>query len=177
MLEIVGFWLILWYNNIRDVYMVNLVIGLRLVLYMVNVKRWLSLFLLIIMMPLIGGYIRILTGIMGRIHINESLKKVIVLSVTVMLGGLILEWGYVTAFIYFFGGVTGAVVLGVYVFLILRSGIWILLWSYVMLGSFIGDSYKLLGVGVLPLMVFFVKICRSYILLWMVMVYAMYNLL
>jgi len=38
MLEIVRFWLVLWYNNIRDVYMVNLIIGLRLVLYLVNVK-------------------------------------------------------------------------------------------------------------------------------------------
>lgn len=68
-----------------------------------------------------------LTGMIGGIHINESLKKVMVLLVVVMLGRVVLEWGYVTAFIYFCGGVTGTVVLGVYVFLMLRSGMWSLL--------------------------------------------------
>jgi len=33
----------------------------------------------------------------------------------------------VTAFMYFSGGVTGAIVLGVYVFLMMSSGIWILI--------------------------------------------------
>ncbi|MBP94372.1 hypothetical protein CMK18_00290 [Candidatus Poribacteria bacterium] len=161
----------------RDVYMVNLIIGLGLVLYLVNVKGWLSLFLLIMMIPLIGGYMRILTGLIGGIHINESIKKLIVLLVTVMLGGVILEIGYVTAFMYFFGGVTRTVILGVYVFMIIGVRIWVIVWSYVILGNFIGDNYKLLRIGILPLVVFFVKICGSYILLWIVMVYSMYNLL
>jgi len=71
--------------------MVNLVIGLGLVLYLVNVKRWLSLFLIMIMIPLIGGYIRILTGIIGGININESVKKGIVIMVVVVLRGIVLE--------------------------------------------------------------------------------------
>merc|ERR1712203_1190115 len=107
----------------RDVYMVNLIIGLRLVLFLVNVKRWLSLFLLMIIIPLIRGYIRILTGLIGGIHINESVKKLITLRAVVMLGGIILEWRYVSAFIYFFGRVTRAVVLRVYVFMIIGVGI------------------------------------------------------
>lgn len=82
-----------------------------------------------------------------------------------------------TAFMYFFGGVTGTVVLGVYVFLMLSSRIWVILWSYTVLRNFIRDNYKLLRVRVLPLVVFFVKVCRSYILLWIVIVYAMYNML
>merc|ERR1719220_315622 len=71
-------------------------------------------------MPLIRGYMRILTGLMGGVHINESVKKLITLRAVVMLGGIILEWRYVSAFIYFFGGVTRTVVLGVYVFMIIR---------------------------------------------------------
>lgn len=149
----------------RDVYIVNLVIRLGLVLYMVNVKGWLSLFLLMIMIPLMRGYMRILTGMMRGIHINESLKKLMVLLTVTILRGLVVEIGYVTAFMYFFRGVTGTVVLGVYVFLMLRSGMWLLLWSYVILGNFIRDNYKLLGVRVLPFVVFFVKICGSYTLL------------
>jgi len=71
----------------------------------------------------------------------------------------------VSAFMYFFGGVTGAVILGVYVFITIRSGMWIGLWAYVFLGSFIGDNYKILRLGLLPLVIFFVKVCRSYTLL------------
>lgn len=107
----------------RDVYMVNLIIRLGLVLFLVNVKGWLSLFLLMMMIPLIRGYIRMLTGLMRGIHINESVKKVMVLRAVIILGGIILEWGYVSAFIYFFGGVTRAVVLRVYVFMMIRVGI------------------------------------------------------
>jgi hypothetical protein len=70
---------------------VNLIIGLGLVLFLVNVKGWLSLFLLMIIIPLIGGYMRILTGLIGGIHINESVKKLITLRAVVMLGGVILE--------------------------------------------------------------------------------------
>merc|ERR1712088_1153492 len=98
-------------------------------------------------MPLIGGYIRMLTGLMGGIHINESVKKLVTLRAVVILGGIILEWGYVSAFMYFFGGVTRAVVLGVYVFIIIRIRMWLVIWSYVLLGNFIGDNYKILGLG------------------------------
>merc|ERR1712088_673484 len=101
----------------------------------------LSLFLLMMMIPLIRGYIRMLTGLIGGIHINESVKKLVTLGAVVMLGGIVLEWRYVSAFIYFFGRVTGAVVLRVYVFMIIRIRIWILIWSYVLLGNFIGDNY------------------------------------
>lgn len=161
----------------RDVYMVNLIIGLRLVLFLVNVKGWLSLFLLMMIIPLMRGYIRMLTRLIGGIHINESVKKLITLRAVVILGGIILEWRYVSAFMYFFGRVTGAVVLGVYVFIIIGIGMWVVIWSYVLLGSFIRDNYKILGLGVLPLVVFFVKVCGSYVLLWIVIVYSMYNLL
>merc|ERR1719220_1123605 len=73
-------------------------------------------------MPLIRGYIRILTGLIGRIHINESVKKLVTLRAIVMLRGIILEWRYVSAFMYFFGRVTRTVVLGVYVFIIIGIG-------------------------------------------------------
>merc|ERR1719220_104178 len=116
-------------------------------------------------MPLIGGYMRMLTGLMGGIHINESVKKLITLRVVVILGGIILEWGYVSAFIYFFRGVTRAVVLRVYVFIIIGVRIWVVIWSYVLLGNFIRDNYKILRLGILPLVVFFVKVCGSYVLL------------
>merc|ERR1719220_386629 len=78
-------------------------------------------------MPLMRRYIRILTRLMGGIHINESVKKLVTLGAVVMLGGIILEWRYVSAFIYFFRGVTRTVVLGVFVFMIIRVGMWVLI--------------------------------------------------
>merc|ERR1719220_2532009 len=73
-------------------------------------------------MPLIRGYMRILNGLMGGIHINESVKKLVTLRAVVMLGGIILEWRYVSAFIYFFRRVTGTVALRVYVFIMIGIG-------------------------------------------------------
>merc|ERR1719220_2935810 len=128
-------------------------------------------------MPLMRRYIRILTGLMGGIPINESVKKLITLRAVILLGGIVLEWRYVSAFIYFFGRVTRAVVLGVYVFIMIRIGMWVVIWSYVLLGNFIRDNYKILGLRILPLVVFFVKVCGSYVLLWIVIVYSIYNLL
>merc|ERR1712088_628080 len=119
----------------------------------------LSLFLLMMMIPLIRGYIRMLAGLIGGIHINESVKKLMTLRAVVMLGGIILEWRYVSAF------------------MMIGVGMWVVIWSYVLLGNFIRDNYKILRLRILPLIVFFVKVCGSYVLLWIVIIYSMYNLL
>merc|ERR1719454_1234754 len=78
-------------------------------------------------MPLIRGYMRMLTGLIGGIHINESVKKLITLRAVVVLGGIVLEWRYVSAFMYFFRGVTRTVVLRVYVFIMIGVGMWIVI--------------------------------------------------
>jgi len=94
-----------------------------------------------------------------------------------VLGGLTIEWGYLTAFMMFDRGVLGAVLIGVYVFILLGVGIWLMLLCYVVLGHFLPDNYKVLGLGILPLVTFFVKVCGSYLLMWMVMIHAMFNVL
>lgn len=47
--------------------------------------------LLIIIIPLIRRYMRMLARLMGGIHINESVKKLLVLLAVVMLRGIVLE--------------------------------------------------------------------------------------
>lgn len=155
----------LWYNNHRDVYIVNIMIRLRLVLYIVRVKRWLSLMMLMMMAPVVGRYLKMLNGVIGRININESIKKLVTLVCVLLLGGLVLELRYIIAFLYFSGRVVGAVVLRVYVFVLMGVGMWIVIVSYTALGGFVSDNYKLLGVGILPLMVFFVKICGNILIM------------
>jgi hypothetical protein len=122
-------------------------------------------FLLIMIIPLLGRYMRILNRVMRRIHINESLKKVVVLIFVAGVGRSIIEWGYVTVFMYFMIRVLGTVILGVYVFITIGAGLWLWLISYTILGVMIQDNYKVLGVRILPLIVFFVKICGSYLLI------------
>jgi len=161
----------------RDVYMVNMIIGIGIVLYVINLKRWLSLLLMIIIIPLMGGYMRMLNGIMGRIRLNESCKKMIVLILVMVLGGVVMEFAYVSVFIYFVGGVLRTVILGVYVFMLMTVCIWVALFTYLLLGLIIQDNYKILGIGVLPLVIFFVKICGSWLLLWIVIIYSINNLL
>lgn len=157
--------------------MVNIIMGLRLVLYIVGIKGWLSLYLLIMMAPLVRRYIKILTGLMGGININESFKKFIVLLVVIVIGGVMLEWGYVLSFIMFTNGVLGTVLMGVYVFVLLGARLWVTLLSYTLLGNYVSDNYKVLGLGVLPLIMFFVKMCGSFLLMWIVIVYAIFNVL
>merc|ERR1711937_142205 len=106
-----------------------------------------------------------LNGVIGRININESIKKLVTLVCVLLLGGLVLELRYIIAFLYFSGRVVGAVVLRVYVFVLMGVGMWIVIVSYTALGGFVSDNYKLLGVGILPLMVFFVKICGNILIM------------
>jgi hypothetical protein len=39
MLEVIGFWVVLFYNHDREVYLVNLVIGARVMLMIVGIMR------------------------------------------------------------------------------------------------------------------------------------------
>lgn len=95
-----------------------MIIGLGLVLYIVGVKGWLSLYLLIMIIPLVGRYLKMLSGIMGRIGINESLKKVLVIILIIVIGGFVNEVIYVLVFMVFNNGILRTVVIGVYVFLL-----------------------------------------------------------
>lgn len=71
------------------------------------------------MAPVVGRYLKMLNRVMGGINVNESIKKLITLVCVIVLGGLVLDIGYILAFLYFSGRVIGAVVLGVYVFVLI----------------------------------------------------------
>lgn len=127
--------------------------------------------------PLVGGYVKMLTGIMRGISVNESSKKFLALLTVMILGGIVLDLIYVLSFMVFTGGVLGTVLMRVYVFVLIGVGMWIILATYVSLRICIADNYKVLGLGILPLIIFFVKVCGSYILIWFVIIYAIFNVL
>jgi len=62
---------------------------------------------------------KILTGLIGGLFVNESLKKLLTLLAVMMLGRLVLEFGYIMCFIVFTNRVLGAVLMGVYVFVLM----------------------------------------------------------
>lgn len=78
---------------------------------------------MIIVAPIVGGYLRMLSGLMGGMRINESIKKVMVLGLLITMGIYVNEMMYVMSFIYIVSGVLRGVLCGVYVFLTLGVGI------------------------------------------------------
>jgi len=72
-----------------------------------------------IMIPLVRGYMKILNGLIGRLFVNESLKKLLTLLVVMILGRPVLEFGYIMCFMVFTNRVLGTVLMGVYVFVLM----------------------------------------------------------
>lgn len=75
------------------------------------------------MFPLVGRYLRIMSGIMRGIYINESVKKIVTLMLVAGMGMYMNELMYLGGFIYIAGGVIGRMLCGVYVFLLVGSRI------------------------------------------------------
>jgi hypothetical protein len=73
--------------------------------------------------PLVGGYLKMLSGMIRGIRINESLKKVLVLTLVLLLGGFCNELMYVLVFMVFSNGILGTVLIRVYVFMLLGIGL------------------------------------------------------
>lgn len=124
-----------------------------------------SVLVMVIVMPLVRGYMRILSGLMGGLNINETLKKAVTLLFVMAMGVYLNEILYLGSFIYMTGGVLGGVMCGLYVFLALGARFWAILLLYIMPNASINDNYRMLTLGILPLIAFFVKICRYYLVL------------
>lgn len=74
------------------------------------------------MMPLVGGYIKMLSGLMGGISVNESMKKILTLLVVMVLRRVLLDFIYFIVFTVFTNRILRTVLMGVYVFVLLRVG-------------------------------------------------------
>lgn len=72
---------------------------------------------MVMMIPLVGGYLRILSGKIRGLSINETTKKVVLLLLLAMIGIYINEALYIGSFMYMMCGVLGGVLCGLYVFL------------------------------------------------------------
>lgn len=146
-------------------------------LILVGMQRYFSCWILAIIIPMLGIYMRIMSGIQGRIGILESHKKGTVLGILGFTGIIYSEIVYILRYIYVGAGLIGAIYIGSYVFMIMICGLWFVLRFYVLLNWYIVENYKLMSLRMLPLAIFFVKIGRSIRLLWIVMIMAINTLL
>jgi len=64
-----------------------------------------------------------MSGVIRGIYLNESVKKALVLTVVVGICLYMNELMYLRSFLYMAGGVLGRVLCGVYVFIMLGSGL------------------------------------------------------
>jgi hypothetical protein len=106
-----------------------------------------------------------LNRLIRRLGINESLKKVVVLMAIMILRVFFNELLYVLGFILMSNGIMGRVLCGVYVFMCLSMRLWMILLSYLLPNIGINENYRLLTLGVMPLLAFFVKVCGSWLVL------------
>lgn len=136
-----------------------------------------SVLVLMIIFPIVGRYLRMMSGIMGGMYINESIKKMVTLILIAGIGMYISEIIYFGGFMYMAGGIIGRMLCGVYVFLLISTGMWSLLVAYLLPNVGINDNYRILTIRVLPLIAFFVKVCGFFTVMWLVIVNAMMILL
>lgn len=101
---------------------------------------------------------RMLSGVMRRLVLNEVPKKLCVILVIILVGLVMWELSYVLCFIMLRRGILGSILCGVYVFLAVMNRMWCVLWSYLLLNVAILSSYRVLVIGILPMLAFFVKV-------------------
>lgn len=111
----------MYYNNDRDVYLPNLLMGVGIVLIMIAMNRYLSLWIIVMMMPMLGMYIRMISRLQRRLIVLESIKKGIVLFCVVTVGMMCVEFLYVLGYIIVVNGIIGMIYIRTYVFVIIGA--------------------------------------------------------
>jgi len=171
-LEIMGMYIVINYSSDMDVYGVFVCVGLGVLRYLGGVNGTFAVMLYIILWPFILTYIRWMEKMVSRIKLNESIKKMIVLCFVLTVCGVSFIWLYLFT-LTATKGFLSVVPLRVYVFVILCSGLWIFLIVYVVMRLWLNINYKIILLRLLPIPVFFVKICNNWILMYVVIIMSL----
>lgn len=175
-LEIIRIYIVINYSSDIDVYGVLVCVRLRVLRYLGGVNRTFAVMLYIILWPFILTYINWIDKIVPGIKLNESIKKAVVLIFVLIICNVSLFWLYLFSLTTAKGFVS-VVPLGVYVFVSICSRLWIVLIIYVMIRLWINVNYKIILLRLLPIPVFFVKVCYNWILMYIVMIMSLIMML
>lgn len=135
-----------------------------------------SILLYIVIWPMVLVYIRWVTKIVPAFKANEGFKKGAVLCFLLIC----MFSGWHMLYVIGVGIVNGLlriIGLGVYVYVMLSLGVYYILVMYVVSLNAVNFRYKALVMGLLPLPVFFIKVCCNSVLLYYVIIYSYFNFL
>lgn len=92
-------------------------------LIIVGGVRIVSLWLIVIMVPITGMYIRMLNGIQGGLPILESRKKLCVIILVMLIGIVVVELLYVLGYIFVTVRIVGTVYMRTYAYIMMSEGL------------------------------------------------------
>jgi len=170
-MEILTIYIILMYLNEMDGYSVMVIIGIGMCLIMGSSNGWVGLLMLVIIWPIFSGYIEWISIWINRVKLRETFKKMMVILLMIRLILLSVNLAYVFVLTIGVYRISSVVALRVYGWLILGGRITILIIIYVIRNFMIELNWKILVIGILPLPVFFMKIIRRWLVLYVVMYY------
>lgn len=169
-------YLVLAYASDMDAYRVIVAGGLGLISMLGGYNGVGSVLLYLILWPLLTTYLLWIVKLLQTLKVNESLKKrVVLIFILTSISGF---WWVMYVFrVRILSGLSSIMRLGVYVFVMLAIRVCSLLAIYVVLGFFVNLNYKLMILGLLPIPVFFVKICRNWIVIYYIMMFSYINIM
>lgn len=164
------------YSSDIEVYRVMVGVGLGLVSMLRTINGIRSIVLYMVLWPMILVYLRWATKILSAFKLNEGMKKGFVLIF--LMCTMIFRWHllYVMG-VAIVSGLLSLVGLGVYVYVIISTRLSVVLLGYFINLSFVNIGYKVLVLRLLPLPVFFVKVCGGILLLYYVLIFSYCNFL
>lgn len=170
-IEVLTMYIMLMYLNEMDRYSVIVIIGIGICLLMGSRNGWVSLIIMVIMWPMFVRYIEWIVIWVSGLKIGETWKKIIVIVLIISL--ILINVGLLYVVVLSIGvyGISSVVALRVYGWLILGGGMIMLIIMYLSRNVVIELNWKILVMGVLPLPAFFIKIIRSWMVLYVVMYY------
>jgi len=175
-MEVLGIYIVLMYASDMEVYGLLVIVGLGIVIVIGGLNGYGSVIILCLIWPFITVYVGWIGMMIGRLKINESLKKILVFRVAISMLIFNLSWLYIFALGYFVGMVAVSP-LRVYAFVMLTLGFAFVLVLYLIFGWFINLNYKILIIGLLPLPVFFVKMCGMYLIMYTIFLIRCVNII
>lgn len=166
-------YVIFWYGNDSEVYILIFGVGVSLVLIIVGESRFLRLVVMTLIWPGYVVYLLWMRRVLDRLKIIASFKKVLglilIICVRFIVNGLI----YMIVLSGAVGGLIGVVSLSFYVYYLVAYGIWILILRFYVINLTVNVNFKIVVLGVLPLPLFFLKIRRIFCLYGVMVISAM----
>lgn len=176
MIELLSIYIVISYASDIEVYGVIVAVRLGLVSIVRQINGIGSVLLYMVIWPLMLTYMGWMRKIVPALKINEGVKKGLILGflmVTIRVRWYIL---YILGVVVL-SGILSVVRLRVYIYIILSVRVILILVLYIINMNFVNVNYKLILLRLLPLPVFFVKICGRLVVLYYIMLFSYVNFL